>query len=80
MKPDRETVLVNAYRRTLDMTDRDAVRVVADLAAHCHAMETTMPPAADALTLAFREGRRSVFLYIAGRLGLTMTPQQETDA
>lgn len=62
-----------AYQRLLHWHNAEAQLVWADLAAVCHVGEA--PPSSDPLELARREGRRSIFLYIAGRVGLPLIPE-----
>lgn len=54
-----------AYRRAFP----DDGLVMRDLARLCHQQQTTFEPG-DAVTMAFREGQRSVLLHIASMKGL----------
>lgn len=64
-----------AYRMCLSPGDPNARRVLADLVEACHVTRTTMPDPPDPLLLARNEGKRAVYLYIAGRLGLPLIPE-----
>ncbi len=66
-------VLDAAYQSQLAPDHPMAARIWADLARVCHAGETTHVPG-DPTASAFREGKRAVFLYIAGRLSIPLTP------
>jgi hypothetical protein len=63
-----------AYRNRLDWRDPEARLIWADLAAACGA-GITSHVAADPQATAFNEGRRAVFLYLAGRVGLPLIPE-----
>ena len=65
--------LTQAYRMQLDPEHPAAARIWADLARVCHAGETTHVPG-NSHDTAFREGQRSVFLYMAGYVNLPLTP------
>ena len=58
-----------SYRRLFDPQNRDAQAVLEDLAKFCRAHETTFH--ADPRAHALAEGRREVFLRIAGHTNLT---------
>lgn len=60
-----------AYRAALDPREPHARAVLADLAEVCHVGSTSHVPG-DPHGSAFREGKRAVFLYLAGRLGLPL--------
>jgi hypothetical protein len=72
MTPEEATIA--AYRTLLDPADQRARLIWADLAAACHAGETTHV-AGDPHASAFREGKRAVFLYLAGRLSVPVLPE-----
>lgn len=72
MTPEEATIA--AYRTLLDPGDQRARLIWADLAAACHAGETTHVPG-DPHASAFREGKRAVFLYLAGRLSVPVIPE-----
>ena len=67
--PDLDT----AYRACLDWRSPAGRLVIADLANACHMGDAGPTP--DPLELARREGRRALFIYIAGRLGLPLIPE-----
>lgn len=69
-----EEMLIAAYKGQLDPGHPAAARIWADLAAVCHAGETTHV-AGNPTESAFREGKRAVFLYLAGRLSIPLTPE-----
>lgn len=62
-----------AYRRHLDWRDPETRLIWADLAIECGM--GVAPPATDALDLARREGKRAIFLYMAGKVGLPLIPE-----
>lgn len=75
MTPEREHDPVTlAYRARLDHRNPEARLLLADLAEACHVGRTTHLPG-DPASSAFCEGKRAVFLYIAGRLGLPLLPE-----
>lgn len=59
----------NAYRRLLNLDNRDVQFVLEDLAKFCRAHESTFHP--DERTHALLEGRREVFNRIQQHLNLT---------
>jgi hypothetical protein len=59
------------YRQCLDPASPSALRVLEDLALACGAAETSHAPG-DPCATAFNEGKRAVWLYVAGRLGLAL--------
>lgn len=59
----KEQRVANAYKKVFDAKKPEARSVLAELAAFCFAHSTTYIPG-DALTSAFREGQRSVYLQI----------------
>ena len=63
-----------AYHAQLDPAHPAAALIWADLAGVCHAGTTTHVPG-DPHASAFREGKRAVFLYLAGRLALPVIPE-----
>lgn len=68
-----EEELTTCYRVALSPNDRNAAAVLKDLARSYHVLTTTMSPPEERdnpLRLAFREGQRSVVLYIFSRLGI----------
>lgn len=73
MTPEDREALAVAYRVQLDPEHPAGARIWADLARVCHAGETTHVPG-DPTQSAFREGKRAVFLYLAGRVALPLTP------
>lgn len=62
-----------AYLTQLDPMNPTAALIWSDLAQKFHAGATTFVPG-DPQTSAFREGQRAVFLYLAGRVALPLTP------
>lgn len=65
--------LTGCYRSALSPHERNARAVLQDLARSYHVLTTTMAPPEqpnDPLRMAFREGQRSVVLYIFSRLGI----------
>lgn len=66
--------ITDAYRRTLDWRDPTARLVLADLADACGVSRTSQVPG-DPYESAFNEGRRAIFLYVAGRIGLPLIPE-----
>jgi hypothetical protein len=69
MKPET----VAAYCRRLDPSDPEARLIWSDLMRVCHAGETTHV-SGDPTASAFREGKRAVFLYLAGIVSLPLHP------
>lgn len=60
-------------RHRLNPADPEAALLWSALAEHCHVAETTFMPG-DPAASAFREGKRAVFLYLAGLVSLPLTP------
>jgi hypothetical protein len=71
---EREEATARAYRDVLDPADARVRLIIADLAAQCHVGATTLEPG-DPHVTARNEGQRSVFLYLAGRVGLSLFPE-----
>jgi hypothetical protein len=72
-KAEREAATDAAYRGRLDWRDPEARLIWADLAIAC-GMDVA-PPTPDPLELARREGKRALFLYLAGKVGLPLIPE-----
>ncbi len=66
--------IAHAWRNTLDWRDPNARLVLADLAEACNVSRSAHVPG-DPYETAFQEGKRAVFLLIAGRIGLPLTPE-----
>ena len=66
--------LTLAWRAVLDRRDPQARLVLADLADMCGVARTTHVPGSPDAS-GFQEGKRAVFLYVAGRLGLPLIPE-----
>jgi hypothetical protein len=71
---ERAELTLDAYRSRLDWRDPQARLIWADLASVCGAGVTSHMPG-DPHATAFHEGKRAVFLYLAGRVGLPLTPE-----
>jgi hypothetical protein len=65
--------MADAWRERLDPRDDNARLVLAELAEVCQVAQSSHVPG-DACSTAFREGKRAVWLYIAGRLALPVLP------
>lgn len=66
--------LLVAYQMQLHPEGPAAARIWEDLARLCHVGVTTHVPG-DPHASAFREGQRSVFLYMAGMVAMPLTPR-----
>lgn len=75
MTPDEQ--ITHAYQTTLDPSDPRAAQVLGDLANNYRIGATTHVPG-DPTESAFREGQRSVVIYILGRLDVPMHPGGKT--
>jgi hypothetical protein len=71
---ERAEITAAAYRARLDHRDPEARLIWADLAVACGVGVTSHRPG-DPTETAFQEGRRSVFLYLAGRVDLPLIPE-----
>lgn len=75
MTPEqRAKATADAYRNRLDWRDPEARLIWADLAQECGVGVTSHVPG-DPTSTAHAEGRRSVFLYLAGRVALPIIPE-----
>lgn len=75
MTPEqRAEATAAAYLSRLDWRDPEARLIWADLAVACGVGVTSHVPG-DPTATAHAEGRRAVFLYIAGRVGLPLIPE-----
>jgi len=63
-----------AYRNRLHWRDPEARLIWADMARAANVGVTTHAPG-DAHSTAFAEGKRALFLYLAGRIGLPLIPE-----
>jgi hypothetical protein len=66
--------IAHAWRNTLDWHEPNARLVLADLANACNVAQSSHAPG-DSHATAFAEGKRAVFLFIAGRIGLPLIPE-----
>lgn len=71
MTPEEQ--IAHAYLSCLDPADARAQQVLGDLAGHYH-IGTTTHVVGNPDESSFREGQRSVVLYILGRVGVPMHP------
>jgi hypothetical protein len=71
---ERAELTAAAYRGRLDWRDPEARLIWADLAIACGVGVTSHAPG-DPTSTAHAEGKRAVFLYLAGRVGLPLIPE-----
>lgn len=70
---ERAEATANALRGRLNWRDPEGRLIWAYLAEHCHMADAG--PTHDALELARREGRRALFIHLAGIVSLPLIPE-----